>query len=228
VIDVFDYRTDAARNVVVRPELRGRFLWLQPQPAPPQHSHDVAGEAFLVLEGRCEFLVADESVICGPGQLIYVDKGVRHSMHAIDGPCAMYLSVTPHVEPTHTFYDLEGERTAVRYDAWRGARYPDGSAAPGRVAEDPRFDDGTLAEDFAGAMSRLAAAAASAEESARRYADAVRHAGVGPAAVRAATDAAWLQVRSLLLRVSDAEAAWNETAAHAMDGASGADERTTS
>lgn len=49
-----------------------------------------------------------------------------------------------------------------------------------------------------------------------------------PTAVRRETDAIWTEMHALLLRVSDAEAAWNATAAHAMDGAGGADERTTS
>ena len=34
-----------------------------------------------------------------------------HSVRVIgDDPVYMYLSVTPHIQPTHTFYDEKGER----------------------------------------------------------------------------------------------------------------------
>lgn len=120
-IRVYDYRTDLA-NLVVHPEIRGRFRRVEPGPAPRMHSHDIAGEIFLVLTGRCEFLVEDERVTCGPGQLIYVEPRVKHALHAVgDEPCAIYLSVTPHVEPTHTLYDEDGQRLPPRYGTWRGA-----------------------------------------------------------------------------------------------------------
>ena len=220
MIEIFDSRRDADHNVVVRPELRGRFLRLDPAPAPRQHSHDLAGEAFLVLEGRCRFLIGEEEAECGPGQLVYVDKGVRHSMRAIDEPCTMWLSVTPHVEPTHTFYDDSGERTPVRYDAWRGERLPDGSAMPGRPAADPSFDDGTLAARLVETLGELHAASELATAEAVRY-----RATSGDASpsedrerMRVATDRLWAAIRPLLERVSAAESAWNAVAEHAMDG----------
>lgn len=71
-IRVYDSRTDIA-NLVVHPEIRGRFMRIEPGPASRMHSHDLGGEIFLVLEGQCEFLVDDERVTCGPGQLIYVE-----------------------------------------------------------------------------------------------------------------------------------------------------------
>ena len=80
-IQVWDYHKDLA-NVVVEPEIRARFVVYKPGPAAPLHSHDLAGEIFLVLEGQCEFIVEDEKVTCRPGQLIYVPPTVRHSLHA--------------------------------------------------------------------------------------------------------------------------------------------------
>ncbi len=81
-IAVWDFRKDVA-NVVVEPEIRARFLRMEPSPAGDLHSHDVAGEIFVVLEGECEFIVEDEHVTCGPGQMIYVPPKLRHTLHAV-------------------------------------------------------------------------------------------------------------------------------------------------
>jgi len=42
---VDDYRTDIA-NLIVSPEIRGRFMRLEPAPAGRMHSHDLGGEIF--------------------------------------------------------------------------------------------------------------------------------------------------------------------------------------
>jgi len=81
-IRVYDYRTDIA-NLIVFPEIRGRFMRMDPAPAGRMHSHDLGGEIFLVLEGQCEFLVEDERMTCGPGQLIYVEPLLKHTLHAV-------------------------------------------------------------------------------------------------------------------------------------------------
>ncbi len=64
---VYDYRRDAA-NVVVFPEIQARFSRMAPGPAGALHSHDIAGEIFLVLDGRCEFVFENpaENVTCEP------------------------------------------------------------------------------------------------------------------------------------------------------------------
>ena len=51
---VYDYRCDL-RNVLVSPQIRSRFLRLEPgQPTQP-HTHDLGHEVFLVLQGRALF-----------------------------------------------------------------------------------------------------------------------------------------------------------------------------
>jgi quercetin dioxygenase-like cupin family protein len=219
MIPVYDCRTDLDENVVVRPELRGRFLRLEPLPPPPQHSHDLAGEVFLVLEGRCEFLVGDERATCGPGQLIYVDKTVRHSMHAVGTePCVLYLSVTPHVEPTHTFYDEHGRPAAIRYDAWQGRRHPDGSADAGRPAPDPDFGDGTLTGRYLRELRALSELARSAAEAASAHAVALNAAVADEQAqpAKAVVDEMWTSLKRVLTQVEAAELAWNALAPQVM------------
>jgi quercetin dioxygenase-like cupin family protein len=208
-IRVYDYRTDIA-NLVVHPEIRGRFMRLEPGPAGRRHSHDLGGEIFLVLEGQCGFIVGEERVTCGPGQLIYVEPRVRHTLHAAgDAPCVVYLSVTPHVEPTHTLYDERDERLPPRYGTWRGPEHADPNA------DTPAAE---LARRYAAAARALAerAAASAALAEARLPALGRPPAVDGAPELKAEIDALWLQLRAVLEQVSAVERAWNDLAPRAM------------
>src|ERR1700730_8202797 len=120
-IPVYDYRVDLA-NLAVRPEIRNRFRQVELGPVPAFHSHDLGGETFLVVEGSIEFSVDDEHVVCERGQVVYVPPRHKHAVRAVGGhPGVIYLSVTPHVEPTHTFYDAHGTQLPPRYGVWRAA-----------------------------------------------------------------------------------------------------------
>jgi quercetin dioxygenase-like cupin family protein len=219
MIEVFDYRSDVEENSIVRPELRARFLRLEPLPAQPQHSHELAGEVFLVMEGECEFFIGDESVICTAGQLIYVDRTIKHTFRALGTePCVLYLSMTPHVEPTHTFYDADGRPNPSRYDAWRGHRHPDASSDPGRPDQSPDFADGTLSARYLQALERLAelSTAAAAQMADRREALDAAAAGTRLADAKKAVDELWPALREALVQVNEVEIAWNEMAPQTM------------
>ena len=51
---VFDYRADI-RNLLVTPQIRARFLRMEPGQVASRHSHDLGHEIFLILQGRCVF-----------------------------------------------------------------------------------------------------------------------------------------------------------------------------
>lgn len=209
MIHVYDYRTDIA-NVVVHPEIRGRFMRLEPAPAGRMHSHDLGGEIFLVLEGRCEFIVEDERVTCEPGQLIYVEPRLRHTLHAVgDKPCIVYLSVTPHVEPTHTQYDEAYNRQPPRYGTWRGKE----DRAP--FAEETTEQ---TAARYGEAASKLAALSqANAEAQARGLRELTNALENGDQAkAKQVMDELWLSLRAVLQQTSEVELAWNGLAPRAM------------
>ncbi len=208
-IRVYDQRTDIA-NLVVHPEIRGRFMRMVPGPAARMHSHDLGGEIFLVLEGRCEFLVEDERVTYGPGQLIYVEPRLRHTLHAVgDAPCVVYLSVTPHIEPTHTQYDDGGERQPPRFGTWRGAGHGDPR---------PAMSTAELARCYIEAVETLAALAQDTLADARRRQQAVSEAAATDdrPTLKAEMDALWLQLRAVLQQASVVGTEWNALAPRAM------------
>lgn len=209
---VYDYRRDVA-NVVVFPEIRARFSRMAPGPAGALHSHDIAGEIFLVLEGRCEFVFENpaDNVTCEPGQLIYVEPQVKHTLHAVgDAPCTVYLSVTPHVEPTHTRWNEALVEQPPRYGTWRGQ------------APDPHAGTSTadLARRYAAAARTLADLARThadqMEEHAKALASVSETGDAATAPAKQTMDRAWLTLRDVLWQVREAELAWNALAPRAV------------
>jgi mannose-6-phosphate isomerase-like protein (cupin superfamily) len=109
---VYDYREDI-RNILATPQIRARFCLLEPGTGDldQSHTHDLGHEIFIILSGRAEFKIDGEVKELGPGQMCYALAGEPHGVRVIgDEPVYMYLSVTPHIQPTHTFYSDEGER----------------------------------------------------------------------------------------------------------------------
>ena len=107
---VYDYRTDV-RNVLVTPQIRSRFLKMEPGQSAQLHSHDLGHEIFLILEGRVEFEIEGETEELGPGQMCVALADQPHTVRVLgDEPMTMYLSVTPHIHPTHTPRTADGER----------------------------------------------------------------------------------------------------------------------
>ena len=114
-LQVFDYHTDI-RNVFVTPQLRSRFLRMEPGTVAERHSHDLGHEIFLILEGNARFEISGEIAELGPGQMCVARIDEPHQVSVIgDEPMTMYLSVTPHIQPTHTGLDDDDERKPIRF-----------------------------------------------------------------------------------------------------------------
>ena len=188
-IRVYDYRSNLS-NLVVQPQIRSRFRVVELGPVPQVHSHDLGGETFVVMQGKIEFTVDGESVVAQQGQAIYVPPRTTHAVRAVgDQPGVIYLSVSPHVEPTHTFYDEEGRQLPPRYGVWREA----GGGEP--PSEMPRAE-----------LRALYAAAA------RRLADLALTNSTEAARTTASTDELWSALRPLLQHVEELERTWNALA----------------
>ncbi len=127
---VFNYKKDIG-NIVVTPEIRCRFMLEPPDKEREFHYHEGAGEVFLVLEGRVEFTIEKETLIANAGEFVYVPPYYKHTLCALDGePAYIYLSVAPHKEPTHTYFDSEGNPKPV-YGGWRSVGMPDDARSEG-------------------------------------------------------------------------------------------------
>ncbi len=115
---VYDYRIpDHIRNLLVTPEMRSRILKMEPgQGFNARHSHDLGHEVFLILQGEAEFEIDGETKTVKPGQLCFARIDQPHSVRVVsEEPVIMYLSVTPHILPTHTGRTTDGEAKPIRF-----------------------------------------------------------------------------------------------------------------
>ena len=204
---IYDYRTDL-RNVLVTPQIRSRFLRVEPGPLPRPHTHDLGHEVFLVLDGLAEFEIDGEKAEVGPGQMCVALADQPHAVRALGGePVIMYLSVTPHVQPTHTTWTDDGRREPFRfmpssaYDVDYGEARPLGTLMRGLACE---------AEALAGAAE---AASASHEDSLRRLHEAIESGDLATAArIR---DRMWEALFPVFQRANAVADLWNELAPRA-------------
>jgi|SRR5579859_155248 len=205
-LEVFDARADV-RNLFITPEIRSRIMQFQPGEVSHGHTHDLGHEMFVVLAGQAEFTIAGESGIVGPGQICVARAGEWHEIRTLaDEPMTLYLSVTPHIEPTHTQWDREGG-TQLPY------RYG-GSTRTERRAAGHSTEPRLLLERHLNASTALASAASANAAAQQLAAGALRSAleHTDPAAAHAAIDQMWRAFRDLYTTLQAAELAWNELA----------------
>jgi len=76
-------------------ETQGAFtiaeLTAGPELGPPPHVHHHHDESFYVLEGALEFSLAGQPFTAGPGDFVYLPKGVVHTHRAGGGAPAKAL-----------------------------------------------------------------------------------------------------------------------------------------
>jgi quercetin dioxygenase-like cupin family protein len=205
---VFDFHHDV-KNFLITPEIRMRFYRMEVGQVDGRHSHDLGHEIFLILEGRCAMEVDGETAILEPGQACVALRDQLHQARNVgDTPVLMYLSVSPHVLPTHTFWSADphegGHKLPGRYNLSYLAPSEQLPAAPLTDLVDRHLE----------AVWSLAKAAASV---------ASLHSDLGPelrqlalagdfAAARIRIDLFWSELLPLLRSVSSVEASWNELA----------------
>ena len=212
-IEVFDYRRDV-KNVFISPTVRGRFLRMEPGEIGPRHSHDLGDELFLILQGQCEFEIEGDRAVLGPGQLCVARVNQLHEVRVVgDEPMTMFLTVTPHLEPTHTFWDDDGRKLPPVYaHATRAERLAAGTPA-GSIAD--------LTRRFLQAAQTLAATAtahATAQQTNIPQLDAILDSG---SSSKEALDAVWYEFAKLYEPLRELESTWNEIAARVMDQSEG-------
>ena len=208
-LKVYDYRSDIA-NLLVTPQIRCRFLKMAVGQFNAGHTHDLGHEIFLILQGRAEFDVDGERAILGPGELCIALTDQYHTVRNVgDEEVVMFLSVTPHIQPTHTFWNDDGSKRPPRFAS--------------ATAYDQEPDRATPTEELvernaaaAEAVTRAASALAGVQQAQLAgYRRAV--ADGDEAAAHAARNTMWESLSELFSRTMDLAAAWNEFAARSVD-----------
>lgn len=207
---VFDFRHDI-KNLFITPNIRGRFLRMEPGEVHGRHSHDLGDELFLILDGECDMEIDGHHEVLGPGQACVA---FAHQMHQArnnsqDKPMTMYLSVTPHIEPTHTQYDQETwERLPPHYNP------PTGFDKVDTLADIPTAELADRHLAAARALAEVARAAAERQEGSIAALKAAA-AAADAVALKAAMDEVWSQVYATHRALLSLSVAWNDLAPRA-------------
>jgi quercetin dioxygenase-like cupin family protein len=209
-MEVFDCRTDI-RNIFVAPEMRARFIRRTPGTESARgagHTHELGHEIFLVLEGQAELTIEGETAILTPGQCAIARADQWHSIRAYgDEPLTYYLSVTPHIEPTHTHWDAP-HGTKLPY------RYGESTREERRSRTEPPEAPEVLLErhlEATRALADVTASNAAAQEQAARDLRAALASGDRDAG-RSAIDAMWQSLYATYKQLQAMENTWNELA----------------
>ena len=209
-LEVYDYRTDI-RNVLVTPQIRARLLRMEIGQVNRGHTHDLGHEVFLILQGQAEFEIEGEKQVLGPGQLCIALADESHTVRNVgDEPVIMYLSVTPHIQPTHTIWTHAGGREPPRFN-------------PSTVYDVP-LDRRTPTEELLDChLSAVEALARTVEVATRaqRQGVAVLTEALAEGdkeAVSAARDAMWEALCPMFQQVYDVASAWNDLTSRSVAG----------
>ncbi len=209
--EVYDFREEKdIRNLLVTPQIRSRFLRLAVGQVNRRHSHDLGHEIFLILQGQAEFEIEGDKQVLGPGQLCIALTDEKHTVRNVgDDAVIMYLSVSPHIHPTHTNWFDDGTKMRPRF-------------APYTVY-DVESDDSTTALDLADShLKATEGLTQTVEETVQvqqtqvaAFKEAMA-AGDKDAALQA-RDAMWEAMYSMYKTVHEATQVWNDFTARTGD-----------
>ena len=205
---IYDYRTDI-RNVLVTSQTRSRFVKKEPGPMPKPHSHDLGQEVFLILQGKAEVEIEGETQVLEAGQMCVALANQLHAIRAVGpGPMFMYLSVSPHIQPTHTKWDEHGNRQPHRFVGRESY-----DATIDRSVPNARVVDSYV--EALGATAAAAQAAAAETEVASRIKAAMDEGD--SARMEESRGLLWDSAASVYERVAEMADIWNDLAARTVE-----------
>lgn len=93
---------------------RSRVLNFAPGFAAERHFHEGADEIFWFYQGTAHIVAPDQDVFLPAGSVIVNPAGEWHIIGngSANEPLLMFLTVTPNIVPSHTFFDAEGRPVA--------------------------------------------------------------------------------------------------------------------
>ena len=205
--EVYDFR-DVNKNVLTTPQIRARLYHMEPGQVDRRHSHDLGHEIFLILEGKAEFMIAGHVEVLEAGQMCIALADEIHQVRYLlpDRRTVMFLSVTPHIQPTHTGRNADGSAHPPQF---RANSFYDGVDDTRPVAE--------LLDEFVSGADALADEARQAADTHAQQAEQWRRAAAGEQhdAAVTARNAMWDAVYSLHSKLFSLDVIWNRLAPRA-------------
>lgn len=101
--------------------VRGGVLNFAPGFVADKHFHQDAEEIFWFFQGTCRVTVPEGAVLAPAGSIVYTAPGEWHIIENVgDEPLLMFLTVTPNIVPSHTFFDANGAPLVRSWAPLRG------------------------------------------------------------------------------------------------------------
>lgn len=101
--------------------IRGGVLNFPPGFAADKHFHQNADELFWFFQGQCRVGTPDDVVVAPAGTIIYTAPGEWHIIeNTSTEPLLMFVTVTPNIVPSHTFFDADGNPLVRSWEPLRG------------------------------------------------------------------------------------------------------------
>ena len=115
------FRVADGEMLVYTDYIRGGILNFAPGFAADKHFHQDAEEIFWFFQGTCRVTVAEGDVLAPAGTIVYTAPGEWHIIENVgDEPLLMFLTVTPNIVPSHTFFDATGAPLVRSWAPLRG------------------------------------------------------------------------------------------------------------
>lgn len=88
--------------------------------AADKHFHQDADEIFWFFSGSCRVVTPEGEIIGSAGTIVYTAPGEWHIIeNAGQEPLLMFLTVTPNIVPSHTFFDADGNPVVRSWEPLR-------------------------------------------------------------------------------------------------------------
>lgn len=101
--------------------IRGGVLNFRPGFAADKHFHQDADELFWFFQGECRVETLEGVVPAPAGTIVYTAPGEWHIIeNAGAEPLLMFVTVTPNIVPSHTFFDADGNPLVRSWEPLRG------------------------------------------------------------------------------------------------------------
>jgi len=207
--EIYDYRADI-RNILITPQIRSRFLRMEVGQVNRFHSHDLGHEIFLILQGQAEFEMKGEARVLGPGQLCIALCDEGHIVRNVGAePVIMYLSVTPHIQPTHTLWTEAGSKEPPHFNPSTAYDVPLDRTTPTAELVDCHLKEAETLAEVVAATTQVQQAQAAAFKQAVAAGD--------KTAAFKARDTMWEALYNMYKQVYELAEAWNALTSRTAD-----------
>ncbi len=86
---------DPARLIVAGELIKVGIVSLMQGEEPEPHFHPNEEQFVMVLAGKLQMVVGDETALVGPGDLVHIPRNVKHGIKVLEGPMVWFNCKSP-------------------------------------------------------------------------------------------------------------------------------------